>query len=60
MDSQRCCCQTCAAFNDWTDGSNRGECRRRAPGMVGDELWPLVARFEWCAEFLPKEGGAPC
>ena len=49
-------CATCRAFYDDRDGTNGGECRRRAPGMVGDELWPRVANFDWCAEILPIDG----
>ena len=57
-------CATCAAFFDYTDGSNRGECRRHAPVLSGDcDLpWPQVAYFEWCFEFIETspngEGGA--
>jgi hypothetical protein len=42
-------CETCAALNPLRDESNRGECRRRAPSLEGDALWPMVAGNEWCA-----------
>lgn len=50
-------CENCAAFLHYADGSNRGECRRRAPTLCGegDAAWPIIARFDWCAEHLEKE-----
>jgi hypothetical protein len=49
-------CETCLAFQAYGDGSNRGECRRRAPTMSSDTdlNWPIVAQFDWCCDWLKK------
>lgn len=48
-------CKDCLNFKEL--GGGQGECRGGLPNTNGGYYgrWPVIARDEWCAVFVPKE-----